>query len=92
MTLSSRMQPNITRPVSEARERIQQHINYLKSVPSSDLQREFARIAAEESDCSSAKKGGDLGWFGRGAMQKSFEVGAFRLLHSLESLNSWAES
>ena len=29
----------------------------------------FADIAATESDCSSAKKGGDLGIFGRGQMQ-----------------------
>lgn len=35
---------------------------------------EFAKIAAVDSDCSSAKKGGDLGWFGHGMMQKSFEV------------------
>ena len=29
----------------------------------------FADIASRESDCSSARKGGDLGIFGRGQMQ-----------------------
>ena len=34
----------------------------------------FADLAAKVSDCSSAKHGGDLGFFGRGKMQKAFEV------------------
>lgn len=29
----------------------------------------FAELASKESDCSSARKGGDLGVFGRGQMQ-----------------------
>ena len=29
----------------------------------------FAELASTESDCSSAKRGGDLGVFGRGMMQ-----------------------
>ena len=29
----------------------------------------FAELASKESDCSSARKGGDLGPFGRGQMQ-----------------------
>ena len=29
----------------------------------------FAELASKESDCSSARKGGDLGIFGRGQMQ-----------------------
>jgi NIMA-interacting peptidyl-prolyl cis-trans isomerase 1 len=32
--------------------------------------RTFAEIAAAESDCGSAKSGGDLGVFGRGEMQE----------------------
>lgn len=36
-------------------------------------------LALSESDCSSAKKMGDLGWFGRGEMQKEFEDAAFAL-------------
>ncbi|TVY50401.1 Peptidyl-prolyl cis-trans isomerase ssp-1, partial [Lachnellula cervina] len=36
-------------------------------------------LARSESDCSSARKEGDLGFFGRGDMQKEFEEAAFRL-------------
>lgn len=39
----------------------------------------FAELASKYSDCSSAKRGGDLGPFGRGAMQKPFEQAAFAL-------------
>ena len=33
----------------------------------------LAELASTESDCSSAKKGGDLGHFGRGQMQSKSE-------------------
>lgn len=36
-------------------------------------------LAPTESDCSSARKRGDLGYFGRGEMQKEFEDVAFTL-------------
>ena len=39
----------------------------------------FSELASKFSDCSSAKRGGDLGPFGRGAMQKPFEQAAFSL-------------
>ncbi|KAF4573446.1 Peptidyl-prolyl cis-trans isomerase [Pleurotus pulmonarius] len=39
----------------------------------------FAKLAAEHSDCSSHSAGGDLGWFGRGQMQKPFEDAAYGL-------------
>lgn len=41
--------------------------------------RTFAEIATAESDCSSHSQGGDLGFFGRGQMQPSFEALAFLL-------------
>ncbi len=44
-----------------------------------DLQATFKDIARTESDCSSAKRGGDLGYFGRKKMQPAFEQSAFGL-------------
>lgn len=44
-----------------------------------DAGEKFEDLAEERSDCSSFKRGGDLGWFGRGEMQPSFEKCAFSL-------------
>nr|CAB3488579.1 unnamed protein product [Digitaria exilis] len=42
-------------------------------------ERKFEDVAAENSDCNSAKRGGDLGSFGRGKMQKAFEKATYAL-------------
>lgn len=52
----------------------------------------FAELASKYSDCSSAKKGGDLGSFGRGAMQKPFEDAAFNLKVGDLSEPVWTDS
>ncbi|KAK4046065.1 peptidyl-prolyl cis-trans isomerase Pin1 [Microbotryomycetes sp. JL201] len=72
---SSWKDANITRSKQEAIEILKGHEQRLQQ--SGDLQSEFAKLASTESDCSSARSGGDLGWFTRGQMQKPFEEASF---------------
>lgn len=51
--------------------------NYRKQIVAEDST--FSDLASKYSDCSSAKRGGDLGHFGRGQMQAAFEEEAFKL-------------
>jgi NIMA-interacting peptidyl-prolyl cis-trans isomerase 1 len=47
----------------------------------------FQQIAETESDCGSHERGGDLGMFGRGQMQKPFEDASFSIkVHELSDL------
>eukprot|EP00918_Siedleckia_nematoides_P076352 GHVU01166879.1.p1 GENE.GHVU01166879.1~~GHVU01166879.1.p1 ORF type:complete len:158 (+),score=17.08 GHVU01166879.1:19-492(+) len=52
----------------------------------------FEDLASQNSDCSSAKRGGDLGPFGRGQMQKPFEDATFALQVGELSEPVWTDS
>ncbi|XP_063989901.1 putative peptidyl-prolyl cis-trans isomerase dodo [Diachasmimorpha longicaudata] len=71
---SSWREQNITRSKEEALEIIKSYREQITSGKTT-----FTELASKYSDCSSAKRGGDLGPFGRGAMQKPFEQAAFAL-------------
>lgn len=64
----------ITRSKEEARQIIQ---GYEQQIQRGDIT--LGELALTESDCSSARKRGDLGYFGKGDMQKEFEESAFSL-------------
>ncbi|XP_064395385.1 peptidyl-prolyl cis-trans isomerase NIMA-interacting 1-like [Halichondria panicea] len=71
---SSWKQDKITRSKDEAIEIIK---GYRARIENGEIG--FAELASEESDCGSARKGGDLGPFGRGQMQKPFEEATYGL-------------
>ncbi|KAJ2720744.1 peptidyl-prolyl cis-trans isomerase Pin1 [Coemansia sp. Benny D115] len=71
---SSWREANITRTKEEA---VQKVTELRQIIEAGDAQ--FAEVASAESDCSSAKNGGDLRWFERGKMQPAFEEAVLAL-------------
>jgi peptidyl-prolyl cis-trans isomerase NIMA-interacting 1 len=77
----------VVRSPEEALELIKSHRRMIvdEGVP-------FEIIAQSESHCSSAKNGGDLGFFGKGQMQQQFEDVAFSLEVGQLSNPVWTDS
>ncbi|KAG8941031.1 hypothetical protein FRC04_004810 [Tulasnella sp. 424] len=65
---------NITRSKEEAIEILRGYQKEIDGDP-----QKFAELASLHSDCSSHSADGDLGWFGKGQMQKPFEQATFGL-------------
>lgn len=71
---SSWREETITRSKDEAREILKGYQDQIKKGEAT-----LEELAQKYSDCSSAKKAGDLGFFSRNAMQPQFENAAFDL-------------
>lgn len=71
---SSWREENITRTKEEAVALLEKYLEQLNTGEAT-----FEELATKFSDCSSAKRGGDLGYFERGQMQAPFEEAAFKL-------------
>jgi len=71
---SSWREANVTRTKEEAIEMLK---GYEQQIRAGDKQ--LGKLAVSKSDDSSARKRGDLGFFGKGQMQKEFEDVAFAL-------------
>lgn len=65
---SSWKEPTVTRSKDEATKMI---VDMRARIASGEVS--FADLASRESHCSSARSGGDLGFFGPGQMQEPFE-------------------
>mmetsp|Transcript_20876 Transcript_20876/g.45745 ORF Transcript_20876/g.45745 Transcript_20876/m.45745 type:complete len:257 (-) Transcript_20876:277-1047(-) len=74
---SSHKEAVITRTKEEAVEMVARFLEEIKS--SADVAATFGELAERESHCSSSKRKGDLGPFGRGKMQPIFEKAAYAL-------------
>nr|WET56375.1 TaPIN1 peptidyl prolyl isomerase [Theileria annulata] len=67
----------VTRTKEEAVSEMKGYLEMLRK--SDNLDQEFRRLATAKSECSSARKGGDLGFFDRNTMQKPFTEASFKL-------------
>jgi peptidylprolyl isomerase/peptidyl-prolyl cis-trans isomerase C len=63
----------------ESRDQAEQIIGWLNEAPPQHLQQAFTEMANRYSTCGTFNRGGDLGFFARGQMHKSFEEIAFNL-------------
>jgi peptidyl-prolyl cis-trans isomerase NIMA-interacting 1 len=52
---------------------------YQERIQNEGVAEAFPKYAAQRSDCSSFRNNGDLGFFGKGMMQKPFEDTSFDL-------------
>jgi NIMA-interacting peptidyl-prolyl cis-trans isomerase 1 len=84
---SSWRTPHITRTKEEALRILE---GYQRRILSGEVTLE--ELARTESDCSSAARGGDLGYFSRGQMQPAFEAAAFALNVGEMSGPIWSDS
>jgi len=73
--------PKITDTKEKATEDLAELLEILREVQNDpkELRATFEELAKTESDCSSAKRGGDLGFFGPKKMQPAFEKASFAL-------------
>ena len=69
----------ITCTQEEAEQYLEEIANQLVGLSGDQLRSRFAELAKSDSDCASAKKGGDYGRFGRGQRELAFEDAAFAL-------------
>ncbi|KAE9555741.1 hypothetical protein FO519_001093 [Halicephalobus sp. NKZ332] len=77
---SSWREENITRSESEAVEILKGYRQQLAGInDEQELKVKFKELASQFSDCSSAKRGGDLGYFEPRTMQPKFSQAALAL-------------
>ncbi len=58
---------------------VEKHSQALRVIEELKGGSDFSELAKRHSQCPSGKRGGDLGFFGRGQMVREFEVAAFSL-------------
>mmetsp|Transcript_21201 Transcript_21201/g.51217 ORF Transcript_21201/g.51217 Transcript_21201/m.51217 type:complete len:121 (-) Transcript_21201:87-449(-) len=68
---------NVTK--ESAHEELKGYIAKLQGLSGADLKAKFEEFAKERSDCGTFSRGGDLGEFGPGEMQKQFEDATYAL-------------